>query len=89
VYYKVDGAQHITLVPVVYAFQQQVLHLWPGLSCELMQRPKASGEAKETWMEIYRHADQLTDQMIDSIERLAQTMQLPAPRMSEIFVPLR
>jgi hypothetical protein len=89
VYYKLDAAQHDALAPRVRSFQEQLLRTWPGLSCELMQRPNVSAEGKETWMEVYRHADGLPDEMVEAIGRLAQELQLPAPRLSEIFIPLR
>jgi hypothetical protein len=89
VYYKLDAAQHAALAPVVRSFQQRVSQTWPGLSCDLMQRPETSAEGKETWMEIYQHAGGLTDRMIESISRLALETQLPLPRLSEIFIPLR
>lgn len=87
VYYKVDGSKEPALLPLVKNFQQQLLMEWPHLSCELMQRPAASGEVQPTWMEIYRHGA-LSDKMIDGIARLACDMQLPSPRFSEIFAPL-
>ncbi|MDB5762529.1 MAG: hypothetical protein JWQ21_1524 [Herminiimonas sp.] len=89
VYYKLDQSQHAALLPLVKDFQQRVTQTWPGISCDLMQRPSASAEGKETWMEIYRHSGPLTDRMIESIALLAQQMQLPAPRLSEIFIPLQ
>lgn len=89
VYYKLVAAQHAELAPIVKSFQHRASQTWPGLSCDLMQRPETSAEGEETWMEIYQHADELTDQMIESISRLALEMQLPLPRLSEIFIPLR
>jgi hypothetical protein len=89
VYYKLDTAQHAALAPIVKSFQQRVSQTWPGLSCDLMQRPETSAEGKETWMEIYQHADDLTAQMIESISQLALETQLPSPRLSEIFIPLQ
>ena len=88
VYYKIDPLQQATLLALVKEFQQQVQTEWPGLTSELMQRPATSPEGLRTWMEIYRHSDALSDQMLDGIARLANQMQLPAPRLSEIFIPL-
>ena len=89
VYYKVDQTQEVALLPLIKSFQQQLLARWPRLSCELMQRPPGVSEGQRTWMEIYHHADTLSDQMIDGIAQLARDMQLPAARFSEIFTPLR
>ncbi|MGH6639792.1 MAG: DUF4936 family protein [Polaromonas sp.] len=89
VYYKLDESQHATLIPLIKDFQQRVAQTWPGISCDLMQRPSISADGKETWMEIYRHSELLTDRMIESIALLAKQMQAPSPRRSEIFIPLQ
>lgn len=89
VYYKLEAAQHVELVPRVRQFQQQLLQRMPGLSCELLQRPEVSAQGKETWMEIYRHVEGLDDDMMQQISSLAEEMALPQPRLAEVFVPLR
>lgn len=89
VYYKLDAKQHAVLAPQVESFQRKLLQTWPGLSCQLMQRPETSAEGHETWMEVYQHADVLTPEMLDSIAESALKQGLPIPRMSEVFVPLR
>ena len=53
-----------------------------------MQRP-ASSAGMETWMEIYRQQDALSDQTLRGIEELARGLGMPQPRLSEVFVPLR
>jgi hypothetical protein len=89
VYYKVDAAQHATLAPRVRAFQAGLVDTWPGLRCELLQRPDAAG-GQETWMETYRHADGLTDALAEAIARAAaEAGGLPLPRHAERFIPLR
>jgi hypothetical protein len=88
VYYKVPTEQHGNLAPRVRAFQAQMLSQWPGLSCELLQRPQASNGV-ETWMETYHHQLALTNEMTDSIEAMAVASGLPLPRHCETFVPLR
>lgn len=88
VYYKIDHLEAAALLPLVIRFQQQVAMTWPQLSCELMQRPATSAEGKRTWMEIYRAGDGVSDAAIDGIAALALEMQLPAPRLNEVFMPL-
>lgn len=88
VYYKLPAARHDELVPSVRHFQAGLLEAWPGLACELLQRPGAA-DGQETWMETYRHATALTSEMIESIAQAAALAGLPSPRHTEIFVPLR
>ena len=94
VYYKVDAAQHAATAPRVRQFQAHLLAAWPGLVCELLQRPEAAAGV-ETWMETYRHADGqaqgrcLSAALIDHIAQAAAAADLPTPRHSERFVALR
>lgn len=89
VYYKVEKSQRMACARLVRDFQQAVLAAWTGLQGELMQRPEPSPEGVETWMEIYRHPDGVSDEMIHSIQQLASEMGLPGKRASEVFIPLR
>lgn len=89
VYYKVDKNQRHAVSLRVRDFQQRVLATWADLQMELMQRPEPSSEGTQTWMEIYRHPDGVSDDMILSIQQLASEMGLPSPRASEVFIPLR
>jgi len=88
VYYKIDAVQHAALAPRVRAFQASLAGAWPGLACELLQRPEAAG-GQETWMETYRHGDGLTENIVDAIARAATEAGLPLPRHAERFIPLR
>ena len=87
VYYKVDAAQHAATAPRVRQFQAALAAQWPGLTCELLQRPEASSGI-ETWMETYRHASGLSAALLDSITSAAAAAGLPAPRHTESFIPL-
>lgn len=89
VYYKLAKNQRDAWSQRVRDFQQRVLETWPDLQGELMQRPEPSSEGMETWMEIYRHPDGVSDAMILSIQQLASEMGLPGARASEVFIPLR
>ena len=88
VYYKVDAAQHVALAPRVRQFQAELCRRWPGLCCELLQRPEVS-DGCETWMETYRDAQGLTPHQVATIDQAAQQAGLPAARHTEHFVPLR
>ena len=88
VYYKVNAAQHAAVAPRVRQFQTEATARWPGLICELLQRPETASGI-ETWMETYRHAKGLSAAFVDSIAQSAVTAELPAPRHTERFVTLR
>ena len=55
----------------------------------LLQRPEATPDGIETWMEIYSHKEGVTQEMMDSIGAEALAHGLPPKRMSEFFIPLR
>lgn len=88
VYYKVDGADRASVLRVAQALEKKIAQQFPLLSLELMQRP-ASSAGVETWMEIYRQQDDLSDQTLRGIEELARGLGMPEPRLNEVFVPLR
>lgn len=88
VYYKINEADRANVLLVVQAFEMKVAQQFPLLSLELMQRP-ASSAGMETWMEIYRQQDALSDQTLRRIEQLALGLGMPQPRLNEVFVPLR
>ena len=88
VYYKVDVVQHAALAPRVRAFQASLVEAWPGLACELLQRPESAG-GQETWMETYRHGDGLAEAVVAAIASAATQAGLPLPRHAERFIPLR
>ena len=88
VYYKLPSHEHARWRTRVEAFQNALRQEWPGLSAELMQRPKATPEGIETWMEIYRHKEGVSQEVMDSITAMATLHGLPPQRMSEFFIPL-
>lgn len=89
VYYKVGRPNDDKLLDHVRTFQRRLKRQWPGLECELMHRPAESSETHNTWLEIYRHADGMADQMIEEISRLAHDLELPSPRHGEVFTPFK
>ncbi len=88
VYYKLPVTEHAQWLGRVRDFQQAVVQAWPGMTVELMQRPEASPEGMETWMEVYRHPQGVSPEMMASVASLAQAHALPNKRAAELFVPL-
>ena len=89
VYYKIHRDQRDASIALVQNFQQQLARRVPEISCELMQRPAATPEGIETWMEIYRGDDGLPDSTLEMIAQIAGECGMPAPRLGELFIPLR
>lgn len=89
VYYKLPAKAHALWRPRVEDFAQRLRQRWSGLQVDLMQRPEPSTEDMETWMEVYRHPDGVSDQMMNDIAQLALELGLPAQRATEFFIPLR
>jgi hypothetical protein len=88
VYYKIAAAEHAAVLRRVRLFEKQVEQAWPSLQIELMQRPETSADGQETWMEVYRHPQGVTQAMTESIAQLAAQAGLPSQRASEFFIPL-
>ncbi|MES2185303.1 MAG: DUF4936 family protein [Pseudomonadota bacterium] len=88
VYYKLPAAEHAVWLPRVRAFQQQLRQSHAGLEAELLRRPGAAADGRETWMEVYRHPQGVDDAAMEAIGGLAEALGLPMPRASEVFTPL-
>ena len=90
VYYKAHATQHATLAARVRRFQVHLLAAWPGLVCELLQRPEAT-DGVETWMETYRdnQGQDLSAALIDHIALAAAAAELLVPRHNERLMALR
>ena len=73
VYYKLPVQEHAVWRPKVEAFQLALQQTWPGLKASLMQRPEATSEGIETWMEIYTHVQGVSQSMMDSIAAVSYT----------------
>jgi hypothetical protein len=89
VYYKVPVVEHGQCLSLVTRFEAALKAQWPALQIQIMQRPEASGEGIETWMEVYDHPGGVTQEMMTSIARQAADMGLPPKRATELFIPLR
>ena len=89
IYYKLPAARHAELAREAARLRHALVDAWPGLDCDLLQRPDAI-DGVETWMETYRHPNAALDAVAASIEQTvaAAFPALPAPRHAEIFVPV-
>ena len=88
VYYKVDATLHHQVAEKLVRMASELRKRFPELSLEIMQRPEASPENMETWMEVYRGRNCIEKSVIDAIANLALNYDLPSPRRVEVFVPL-
>lgn len=89
VYYKPPAAERTQWLPRVRAFCEAARARWPGLEVDLLQRPEPAADGRETWMEVYRHPDGVSDEMAAALDALAADHGLPFKRASEVFIPLR
>jgi hypothetical protein len=89
VYYKLPAIEHQRWSVCVRENTQRLMQEIPGLTIELMQRPDPSASGEETWMEVYRHSNGLSPQMMELIEQVAKELDLPSKRATEVFVSLR
>lgn len=89
VYYKLPVGQRVALRTRVEDFHQRLRQSWPGLEVELMQRPEPSADGMETWMEVYRHPEGVSEKIIAASAQLAIEMDLPPKRAVEVFIALR
>jgi hypothetical protein len=87
VYYKMDASQHAPWAPRVRQMQALLQQVWPGLVCELLQRPEAVSGV-ETWMETYRHVNATAPELTQAVADAALALGLPTPRHNELFMPL-
>lgn len=88
VYYKLPAHEHAHYVALIQPLMAAVQAQWPGLTLQVMQRPLASAEGQETWMEVYNHPDGVAPEMIQKLQDLAQSLGLPSQRHSELFMTL-
>ena len=54
VYYKIPFSLHDQSLQQITKFYRGVLQKYPGVTCELMQRPDISSDGIEVWLETYR-----------------------------------
>ena len=89
VYYKLPVSEHAQWLVRVRDFQQAVVQAWSGMTVELMQRPEASPEGLETWMEVYHHPEGVSAEMKAHIESVFVASGLAYKRAVEDFIDLK
>jgi hypothetical protein len=86
VYYKLDPAQYPDLKSLLTAMQENLVQQFPGLSCNLLKRPKSDDQGYETWMESYHLTGIDATEFSARLERLTQDPRFPSPRRNERFI---
>ena len=88
VYFKFIVSDHPLVLKRIREIHNQLALEFPGLVCELLKRPLADQDGKETWMEVYRGAATEKSEFNERLEQLALKNELPQPRRNEIFIPI-
>jgi hypothetical protein len=81
--------EHARYVDLIQQLMVAVQVQWPCLTLKVMQRPLASADGLETWMEVYDHPDGVAPELIQQLHDLALSLGLPAQRHSELFITLK
>ncbi len=87
VYYRVALLQAAEAEAGIRALQSQLMARRPGLLARLLQRMEAQAPAEATWMEIYEHADGVSDACERDLAELVAALPqgLTGPRHVEVF----
>ena len=89
VYYKIPFSLHDQSLQQITKFDRGVLQKYPGVTCELMQRPDISSDGIEVWLETYRGVKKdISQEFITFLNKEALAQEIPAPRKTEVFTPL-
>jgi hypothetical protein len=88
VYFKFFVSDHPMIAGSIREMQEQLLLEYPSLDCDLLKRPHADEEGRETWMEVYRGVASEPSQFIERLKELAFKNDLPQPRRNEIFISI-
>jgi hypothetical protein len=88
VYFKFIVAEHPRALEIIRAMQDKLLGEYAGLRCNLLKRPNADDEGRETWMETYELITSEQVEFLNRLSELALELKLPQPRRNEIFISL-
>lgn len=88
VYYKIPTTQRQGFLTAIQQLTDQVAQFDEKLSIEILQRPELGSDGNETWMEVYRHPEGISLEMIEKIQKIASSTSLPLQRKNEIFIPI-
>jgi hypothetical protein len=89
VYYKLLPSDHSKYLGAISKLKSEIAKLDPLLDLEVLQRPDVGSDGHETWMEIYRHPQGVSDALMEKIQEIVVLSGLPTMRKSEIFIPLQ
>ena len=89
VYYRVPLAHLVALAEAASAMQAELCRQTPGLTAQLMRRPKAQ-DGQVTVMEIYHHVSGVDAQVDAAINAASKVLSglIAGPRQVEHFAPL-
>jgi hypothetical protein len=88
VYYKIPTTQRQGFLTAIQKLTDQVTQFDEKLTIEILQRPELGSDGNETWMEVYRHPEGISSEMIEKIQKIASISGLPLQRKNEIFIPI-
>ena len=89
IYYRVPLAHLLTLADAASAMQAELCRQTPGLTAQLMRRPKAQ-DGQVTVMETYHHVSGVDSQVEAAINEAAKALSglIAGSRQVEHFAPL-
>ena len=88
VYYKVQIPLRDQVLKQINKFCREILQKYPGVSCELMQRPEMSDGGVEVWLEIYRRVKKdISQEFAQNLKEEATKQEIPLSRKMEVFAP--
>ena len=89
VYYRVPLAHLVALADAASAMQAELCRQTPGLTAQLMRRPKAQ-DGQVTVMETYHHASGVDPRVEAAINEVAKALSdlIAGSRQVEHFAPL-
>jgi len=88
VYYKFLVDESPGASGLVRHIQGQLASEFPGLKYDLLKRPNKDDVGRETWMEVYSLNDDALPQFQLRLNQFALELNLPHPRLNELFVPI-
>ena len=89
VYFKFVPNDANLILHKIIQMQEDLAHQFPGLNCDVLKRPEKDADGKETWMEVYALNGVDGNAFKERLKELANSNQLPQPRFSEAFIPLK
>lgn len=91
IYFKLTPAAAPQALQQLGAMQAELRARHPGLTARLMARSAPSGDPDLTWMEIYEHAQGLSETFLADLHAAVQALPagMTGPRHTESFAEFR